>query len=160
MFDVGWTEMLVVGIVALIVVGPKDLPILFRRMGEFTGKARAMAREFTSAMDKAADEAGVKDIQSDLRKMANPKQTGLDALNDVAKDLKDLDKDIGGLDDVMTEGAPKADAKGPETQAMADARADAVAKANASVFPLPDPVAETPKTPAEPSAATSGEKPA
>ena len=72
MIDIGWSELLVIGIVALIVVGPKDLPVMFRRFGEFTGKARAMAREFSSAMDKAADEAGVKDLKKDLKAMANP----------------------------------------------------------------------------------------
>ncbi|MEV8465322.1 Sec-independent protein translocase protein TatB [Fluviibacterium sp. DFM31] len=88
MFDIGWTELLVIGIVALIVVGPKDLPILFRRMGEFTGKAKAMAREFSRAMDDAADQAGVKDIQASLKAAANPKQFGLDTINKAAKDLE------------------------------------------------------------------------
>ena len=50
MFDLGWTEMLVIGIVALIVIGPKDLPVMFRRMGQFMGKAKGMAREFSRAM--------------------------------------------------------------------------------------------------------------
>ena len=93
MIDIGWSELLVIGIVALIVVGPKDLPIMFRRMGEFTGKARAMAREFSSAMDKAADEAGVKDVQRDLRKIADPKQMGLDAIDDATSDLKSWSPD-------------------------------------------------------------------
>ncbi|MBS8271715.1 twin-arginine translocase subunit TatB, partial [Halomonas litopenaei] len=62
MFGLGWSELLVVGIVALIVIGPKDLPGLFRTMGQFTGKARMMAREFSRAMEQAADDAGVKDI--------------------------------------------------------------------------------------------------
>ena len=55
MFDLGWTELLVIGIVALIVVGPKDLPVLFRNVGRFVGKARGMAREFSSAMNEAAE---------------------------------------------------------------------------------------------------------
>ena len=42
MFGMGWTELLLVGIVALIVVGPKDLPVLFRNIGKFAGKAKAM----------------------------------------------------------------------------------------------------------------------
>ena len=58
MFDLGLTELLLIGIVALIVVGPKDLPMLFRKVGQFVGKARRMAREFTRAMDDAADDAG------------------------------------------------------------------------------------------------------
>lgn len=159
MFDVGWTEMLVIGIVALIVVGPKDLPILFRRMGEFTGKARAMAREFTSAMDKAADEAGVKDIQSDLRKMANPKQTGLDALDDITKDFRDLEKDMGNLDGEMTDTAPAKSAKGPQTQKLADDRAEAAAKARASVYPLPG-MEDAPSDASASETPPSGEKPA
>ena len=43
MFDLGWTELLVIGIVSLIVVGPKDLPVLFRKAGQFIGKAKGMA---------------------------------------------------------------------------------------------------------------------
>lgn len=93
MIDIGWSELMVIGIVALIVVGPKDLPMMFRRLGEFTGKARAMAREFSSAMDKAADESGVKDVQRDLRAMANPRKTGLDALNNATRDLGDFNLD-------------------------------------------------------------------
>ena len=58
MLDLGWSELLVIGIVALIVVGPKDLPVLFRNLGRFMGKARGMAREFSRAMNDAADESG------------------------------------------------------------------------------------------------------
>jgi sec-independent protein translocase protein TatB len=87
MFDIGFAEMLVVGIVALIVVGPKDLPKMFRRLGEFTGKARRMAREFQTAMNQAADESGVGDIASDLRKVANPKKYGIDKVREATKDL-------------------------------------------------------------------------
>ena len=67
MFDMSWTELLVVGIVALIVVGPKDLPVLFRKVGQFVGKAKGMAREFSRAMEDAADESGVRDIAKGLK---------------------------------------------------------------------------------------------
>lgn len=80
MFDIGMTEMLVVGIVALIVVGPKDLPGMFRTLGQFTGKAKRMAREFSSAMEAAADDAGVSDVSKTLKAATNPKKMGLDAV--------------------------------------------------------------------------------
>ena len=85
MFDLGWTELLVVGIVALIVVGPKDLPVLFRKAGEFVGKMKGMAREFSTAMNNAADESGIRDTAKSLRDIADPKKMGLDGIKDAVK---------------------------------------------------------------------------
>jgi sec-independent protein translocase protein TatB len=87
MFDLGWTELLLIGIVALIVVGPKDLPLLFRRVGNFVGKARSMAREFSRAMDDAADETGVKEVAKSLKAASNPLQAGLDQVKSAATDF-------------------------------------------------------------------------
>jgi sec-independent protein translocase protein TatB len=111
MFDIGWTELLVIGIVALIVVGPKDLPVMFHRLGQFTAKARGMAREFQRAMDDAAKEAGVQDVSRDLRKMTSPSKLGLDKLKEATRDLAAVD--------------PK---KGPATQKLSDERAEKAAK--------------------------------
>ena len=61
MFGLGWAEIMVVGVVALIVIGPKELPVVFRKVGQCIGKAKAMAREFTTAMNEAADESGLKE---------------------------------------------------------------------------------------------------
>ena len=91
MFDIGMSELLIIGIVALIVVGPKDLPGMFRTLGRFTAKIKAMGREFTRAMEDAADEAGVSDIKDSLNAAANPKKFGLDKLKDAASDFENWD---------------------------------------------------------------------
>ena len=87
MFDLGWTELMVVGIVALIVVGPKDLPVLFRNVGRFVGKAKGMAREFSRAMNDAADEAGVKDMAQGLKAATNPVGSAMDGVKEAAQDM-------------------------------------------------------------------------
>ena len=102
MFDIGWLELIIIGIVALIVVGPNDLPGMFRNAGRFMGKMRGMAREFQRAMEDAANESGVKEAVDGLNKIqdvANPtrsaktfakdfmKDTGLDDLDEIEADL-------------------------------------------------------------------------
>jgi sec-independent protein translocase protein TatB len=91
MFDLGLTELLVIGIVALIIVGPKDLPVLFRRVGEFVGRMKGMAREFTSAMNDAADQAGVKDVAKTMKAAADPVKTGLDKVGEATKEFTNFD---------------------------------------------------------------------
>lgn len=87
MFDIGWTELLLIGVVALIVVGPKDLPHLFHSLGRFTARARSMAREFTSAMEDAAKGSGLEDAANtlrDVKSLTSKKALGLDALDRAA----------------------------------------------------------------------------
>jgi sec-independent protein translocase protein TatB len=91
MMDFSWSELLIVGIVALIVIGPKDLPGMFRELGRFTAKIRAMGREFSRAMEQAAKETGVKDVADDLRKVASPKTMGLDAVRSAADKFEKWD---------------------------------------------------------------------
>ena len=67
MFDLGWMELLIVGITALVVVGPKELPVMFKKVGFFVGKARRLAREFQYNMEAAADDTGLKDASELLK---------------------------------------------------------------------------------------------
>ena len=78
--DLSWSEILVVGIVALVIIGPKGLPGMFQQAGRFFAKLRAMGRDFSRAMEQAAKDSGVKDVAEDLRKVSNPKAMGLDAM--------------------------------------------------------------------------------
>lgn len=87
MFDLGLTELLVVGVVALIVVGPKDLPVMFRNVGRFVGKAKGMAREFSSAMNDAAEESGVRDVAKGLKAATNPVGTAMDGVKEAAQEM-------------------------------------------------------------------------
>lgn len=85
MLDIGWSEFLVIGVAALIFVGPKDLPVMFRTLGRFTAKARSMAREFQKAMDDAAKSTGVHETMQDVRDMTSKKSLGLTALENAAE---------------------------------------------------------------------------
>ncbi len=91
MFDLGWAELLVIGVVALIIVGPKDLPVLFRRVGEFVGKARGMAREFSRAMNDAADQSGVNDVAKTLKTATNPVGSAVESVKSAAADMTKFD---------------------------------------------------------------------
>lgn len=112
MFDIGWSELMLIGIVALIVVGPKDLPGMFRTLGRFTAKARSMGREFQRAMDDAARESGVSDTAKDLKAMTSKKSLGLDALDKAASSFEKWQPN-----------KPSTTPKGPATQALADKKA-------------------------------------
>ncbi|MCU0903789.1 MAG: Sec-independent protein translocase protein TatB [Tabrizicola sp.] len=89
--DLSWSELLVVGIVALIIIGPKDLPGMFRELGRFTAKVRSMGRDFSRAMEQAAKDSGVKDVADDLRKVTSPKAMGLEAVKSAADKFEKWD---------------------------------------------------------------------
>jgi sec-independent protein translocase protein TatB len=63
MFDIGWSELLVIGVVALIVIGPKELPGVLRAVGHWMGKVRRMASEFQDQFREAMREAEVADLK-------------------------------------------------------------------------------------------------
>lgn len=67
MFDLGWSEILVIAVVAILVVGPKDLPRLMRTVGEWVGKARRMASHFQAGVDEMIRQSELEDLRKDLR---------------------------------------------------------------------------------------------
>lgn len=91
MLDIGWSELLVIGIVALVVVGPKDLPRMFHTLGRFTAKLRSMAREFSSAMNDAARETGLDEMRRDMSDVVSKRSLGLDALETAAEKFEKWD---------------------------------------------------------------------
>ena len=69
MFDIGWSEMAVIMLVALVVIGPKDLPRLARTVGQWVAKGRAMAREFQRSLEDMAREAELDDVKREIEKV-------------------------------------------------------------------------------------------
>lgn len=89
MFDIGGWELLVIGALALIIVGPKDLPRMVRSVGQWVAKARGLAREFQSGMEEAARDADLHDL-----KKATKMDAGLsDSLNEVKSQLRSIGTD-------------------------------------------------------------------
>ncbi len=153
MFDLGWTELLLIGIVALIVVGPKDLPGLFRSVGRFVGKAKSMAREFSRAMEDAADDSGIRDVTKTIRSATNPVGTAMDSVKDATRGLTDIDPKsaTGQLSAERQEAKKKIEAAAARKAAerMQREAAEAMKKAEAAEAALKpgDPAADSaPKT--------------
>jgi sec-independent protein translocase protein TatB len=153
--NLSWMEMLVVGIVALIVIGPKDLPGMFRQVGQFVGKAKGMAREFSSAMNAAADESGINEINKTIKAAANPKKFGVDKIREASQGAVKSTLKAGGETEALktklsaertatAEKLNKAMAKAAEDRIAAE-KADATAKAAPETAPKAAPKKATPK---------------
>lgn len=69
MFDIGWTEMVMIIVVMIIFIGPKDLPRVLHTMGQWVGKMRRTARQFQRAMEKMAEESGLDEAKKDMEKL-------------------------------------------------------------------------------------------
>lgn len=71
MFDLGWSEILVIAVVGILVVGPKDLPRLMKGIGEWVAKARRMASHFQAGVDEMIRQAELEDLRKDLNTIRN-----------------------------------------------------------------------------------------
>jgi len=75
MFDIGWSELLIIGVVAVVVIGPKDLPKVMRAIGIWAGKARSLARDFQGQWDEVMRQAELEEMKKQVEKIASePKQ--------------------------------------------------------------------------------------
>jgi len=93
MFDISWTEFLLIGIVALIVIGPKELPGVMRTMGQWTRKLRGMASDFQHQFQEAMREAEMTDLKKQVDDMAHDIKN-YDPLQGVRTDVEAIGKDI------------------------------------------------------------------
>jgi sec-independent protein translocase protein TatB len=121
-FGFGYSEMFVVAVVAIIVIGPKDLPKVLRALGKTVAKMRGMAREFQGHLDQALKETGFDEVKKELDNIKNPanfidptvaKKATEDATKKQVDDFKKLFGDAPAAD------APKATATSTDTTAAA-----------------------------------------
>lgn len=136
MFDIGWTEMALVAVVALFVVGPKDLPHVLYKMAHYWKKVRGMAREFQGGIDSLIREAEL----DELRKQASSANTSATEF---------LEKQIGGSD---SKPAKPAEKKADAPSVPADANKSAVPAADEQ----PKPAAPTFGNVTQPAAEPAG----
>ena len=94
--DIGGLELLVIAAVALIVVGPKDLPMLLRKLGQFVGKMRGMASEFRASFDEMARQSELDDLRREVEAMRSGQYTA--PLREAADQAKDV-----GVDQVFAD---------------------------------------------------------
>jgi sec-independent protein translocase protein TatB len=89
MFDIGWGELIIIGIVALIAIGPKELPGALRALGQWTGKIRRMASEFQNQFNEAMREAEM----ADLKKQVDTLTTGFDPIEQARREMESAMED-------------------------------------------------------------------
>ncbi|WP_077961351.1 Sec-independent protein translocase protein TatB [Ensifer adhaerens] len=96
MLDIGWTELVVIAIVLIVVVGPKDLPPMLRAFGRMTAKMRGMASDFRQQFDEALREADLEEVRktiSDAQSL-NPANALRDAINPLRQMGNDIKADL------------------------------------------------------------------
>jgi sec-independent protein translocase protein TatB len=90
MFDIGWGEFLVIGVVALIAIGPKELPAVLRTVGQWMTKMRRLASEFQGQFHEAIREAEMADLKKEVDEMTEKAKSyaNFDPIGDIQKDIE------------------------------------------------------------------------
>ena len=130
MFDIGWGELLLAGMIALIVIGPKELPTVMRTIGHWVGRVKRMASEFQGQFQEALREAELEDLKKQAEDLTSVGDIG-NPLADVQKDVEraldtsDLDKPQSAAAESGSNAATPADTVEPakiESEPAAAAR--------------------------------------
>ncbi len=128
MFDIGWSEMAMIALIALIVMGPKELPKAMRSVAKWARKARSLAREFQSGIDDMIREADVEDARQafdatktlDIGKVIEDTVDPTGSLREEAKELRDTAQSAGSSEtEAEAEGSDAGETTGsvpPESE--------------------------------------------
>jgi sec-independent protein translocase protein TatB len=111
MFDIGWSELLLIGIVALIAIGPKELPTVLRTLGQWMAKLRRMATEFQNQFHEAMREAEMSDLKKTVDDLTTTAKgyANFDPVSEVRKELDSTQQQI----ESALAAKPPADASSP-----------------------------------------------
>jgi sec-independent protein translocase protein TatB len=133
MFDIGWGELVVIGIVALVVIGPKELPAVLRMLGVWMGKVRRMASDFQGQFQEAMREAEMADLKKQV-----------DQITDTARDFTHFDPMETARKEIESavEDKPKPDSPAPPGPDLSSSPVETRAADTASK-PAPEPVVQS-----------------
>jgi sec-independent protein translocase protein TatB len=158
MFDIGWGELVVIGVVALIVIGPKELPTVLRTLGQAMGKVRRMANEFQGQFQEALREAELHDLKKQAEDIGSDISSSMNEFSsfDPMADTKEaIDRSFDAVPNIepATEAATPAVGESAANEAVAD-------QAPAAIAHAPEAAAEPPPVAAEDFATATPAKPA
>ena len=140
MFNFGWGELVLIGIVALIAIGPKELPTVLRTIGQALGKVRRMANEFQGQFQEALREADIADLKKqadDLTSSFNSSVTDISSFDPMADTRKEIEQSLD-LEQSATSSDPMA----------ADDAVNPSRSGSSQALPLPDVDVPLPDAPA------------
>ena len=138
MFELDWEKLLVIAVVAIVVIGPKDLPRALRVVGQWTGKAKRMARDFQNQFNEAIREAELDGVQRDIEAIGK-----IDPVADVRAAAAKAGEDI--RQDLQTIAPPRPAPEIAPPAAEAAPSAAPLAPAEAAPTPMPEPSVTEPK---------------
>jgi sec-independent protein translocase protein TatB len=160
MFDIGWSELLLIGVVALIVIGPKELPGALRTLGQWMAKIRRMAAEFQGQFQEAMREAEIDQLKKDMDEMAAKAKdySHFDPIEDVRRDIE---KSVGELPslDPSTPSSTTTETSPPSAAAETTTAASQPSADPATPLPPPAEQQTAATTPAAPEPAIADTKP-
>jgi len=147
MFDIGWSEFVVIAVVALIAIGPKELPGVLRMVGQWVGKARKMAAEFQGQFQEAMREAEMADLKKsfDEVKEAAAGFTGGSVMSSLQKDVSaslridDIDKPATSNDAPAIDPVTPTTPEPPTPQTFVEADTHAAVSEPLAITPEPQP---------------------
>ena len=158
MFDLGWQEFILIAIITVIVVGPKDLPRVVRSISQWVRKARSMAREFQNSLEEVAREAELEDVRREvqsiskdgigksLEKQFDPDGSVRSSVEEARKsaNTEEIEADLKALDSEAKTGMSKS---GSASASAVETAEDYAAKSVTASPPKSDPPkADPPKT--------------